>query len=78
MQRIGNPLQWQQTESDGDHQQSHNGGQQCVGEETDEGVEQNKAIVLQHQKQCQRNAGVVHHQFAGPSLVGVAHAKVDE
>ena len=78
MQGIGNPFHQQQAEGGGGYQQRENGGQQGVGEETDEGIEQNEAIVLQQQKQCQRNAGVVHHQFAGPSLAGVAHAEMHE
>ncbi len=60
------------------HRAGQQGRQQRVRQESHEGVQQDKAIVLQENEKRQRNAGMVDNQFARPCLAGVPRAEVYE
>ena len=76
--RLRDTFHQDQPEGRGDHQSGQNRGQQRVGQEAYERIQQHKPVVLQQNEQGQRNTGVVHHQFARPRLAGVPVSEVDK
>jgi ribosomal protein L19 len=76
--RLRDAFHQDQPEGGGDHQSGQNRGQQRIGQETHERVQQYKPVVLQQDEQGQGNTRVVHDHFARPCLAGVPVSEVDE
>ncbi len=70
---YGDPLK-----SRANHGERQQAGQQYIGEEADESVQQYEAVVLQQNKERQRNSRVMQQQFAGPGVQRLAGSEMDE